>query len=90
MTKHTTAWQHFDLARQPALPLACSECLEQQCASSGAPLLLETSTQAQTVKPLVISVVFGLFSATVLVLLVLPAFYAILDDLRSPGRSQET
>ncbi len=45
------------------------------------PLLLETSTQAQTVKPLVISVVFGLFSATVLVLLVLPAFYAILDDL---------
>lgn len=46
-----------------------------------APLLLETSTQAQTVKPLVISVIFGLFSATVLVLLVLPAFYAILDDL---------
>ena len=45
------------------------------------PLLLETSTQAQTVKPLVISVVFGLFSATVLVLFVLPAFYAILDDL---------
>lgn len=47
------------------------------------PLLLETSTQAQTVKPLVISVVFGLFSATVLVLIVLPAFYAILDDLRA-------
>ncbi|MEI4233919.1 efflux RND transporter permease subunit [Roseovarius sp. D22-M7] len=55
-----------------------------------APLLLETSTQAQTVKPLVISVVFGLFSATVLVLLVLPAFYAILDDLRPSRRSQET
>ncbi len=47
-----------------------------------APLLLETSTQAQTVKPLVISVVFGLLSATLLVLLVLPAFYAILDDFR--------
>lgn len=45
------------------------------------PLLAETSTQAQTVKPLVISVVFGLFSATVLVLIVLPAFYAILDDM---------
>lgn len=44
------------------------------------PLLLETSTQAQTLKPLVISVVFGLFSATVLVLVVLPAFYAILGD----------
>ncbi|WP_288938587.1 efflux RND transporter permease subunit [uncultured Roseovarius sp.] len=47
-----------------------------------APLLLETSIQAQTVKPLVISVVFGLLSATLLVLLVLPAFYAILDDFR--------
>lgn len=45
------------------------------------PLLLETSTQAQTLKPLVISVVFGLLSATVLVLIVLPAFYAILGDL---------
>jgi multidrug efflux pump subunit AcrB len=45
------------------------------------PLLLETSTQSQTLKPLVISVVFGLFSSTVLVLVVLPAFYAILGDL---------
>ncbi len=46
-----------------------------------APLLFETSTQAQTLKPLVISVVFGLLASTVLVLVVLPAFYAILDDL---------
>jgi multidrug efflux pump subunit AcrB len=45
------------------------------------PLLAETSTQAQTLKPLVISVVFGLLSATLLVLLVLPALYAILGDL---------
>ncbi|TDE37924.1 efflux RND transporter permease subunit [Antarcticimicrobium sediminis] len=45
------------------------------------PLLMETSTQAQTLKPLVISVVFGLFSSTLLVLIVLPAFYAILGDL---------
>jgi multidrug efflux pump subunit AcrB len=45
------------------------------------PLLLETSTQAQTLKPLVISVVFGLFSSTILVLIVMPAFYAILGDL---------
>lgn len=45
------------------------------------PLLLETSTQAQTLKPLVVSVVFGLLSATLLVLIVLPALYAILDDL---------
>ncbi len=46
-----------------------------------APLLLERSTQAQSLKPLVISVVFGLFSSTLLVLVVLPAFYAILGDL---------
>ncbi len=45
------------------------------------PLLAETSTQAQTLKPLVISVVFGLLVSTVLVLMVLPSFYAILDDL---------
>jgi multidrug efflux pump subunit AcrB len=50
-----------------------------------APLLLETSTQAQTLKPLVISVVFGLLAATVLILVVLPAFYAALEDLRSAG-----
>jgi len=47
-----------------------------------APLLLETSTQAQTLKPLVISVVFGLLAATVLILVVLPAFYAALEDIR--------
>lgn len=55
------------------------------------PLLAETSTQAQTVKPLVISVVFGLLSASALVLLVLPAFYSILADfgLTSQTRSQK-
>ncbi|WP_108482042.1 efflux RND transporter permease subunit [Oceaniglobus ichthyenteri] len=51
-----------------------------------APLLLETSTQAQTLKPLVIAVVFGLLAATVLILVVLPAFYAVLHDLR-PGHA---
>ncbi|MCB2137435.1 MAG: hypothetical protein KDE08_16080, partial [Rhodobacteraceae bacterium] len=48
------------------------------------PLLLETSTQAQTLKPLVISVVFGLLAATVLILVILPAFYAVLADMREP------
>lgn len=47
-----------------------------------APLLLESSTQAQTLKPLVIAVVFGLLSATVLILIVRPAFYAVLEDIR--------
>ncbi|MEA3642720.1 MAG: efflux RND transporter permease subunit [Lamprobacter sp.] len=46
-----------------------------------APLLAETSSQADAIKPLVISVVFGLLSATVLVLLVIPALYVLLDDL---------
>ncbi|MHA1547428.1 MAG: efflux RND transporter permease subunit [Alphaproteobacteria bacterium] len=45
------------------------------------PLLAETSLQAQVLKPLVISVVFGLLTSTILVLLVLPAAYAILHDL---------
>jgi len=53
------------------------------------PLLAETSTQAQTVKPLVISVVFGLLSATVLVLIVLPALYAILGDLGARDARRE-
>lgn len=55
-----------------------------------APLLIETSTQAQTLKPLVISVVFGLMTSTVLVLMVLPALYSILDDfgLARAGRQE--
>lgn len=50
-----------------------------------APLLAETSTQAQTLKPLVISVVFGLLASTLLILVVVPSLYAILDDLRLTG-----
>lgn len=45
------------------------------------PLLMETSTQAMAVIPLVISIVFGLVVSTILILLVLPALYAILEDL---------
>ncbi len=44
------------------------------------PLLAETSTQAAAIKPLVISVVFGLLTSTVLVLLVMPALYVLFDD----------
>lgn len=50
------------------------------------PLLAETSTQAAAIKPLVISVVFGLLTATVLVLLVIPALYVLLDDRGWAGR----
>ncbi|NYZ16474.1 efflux RND transporter permease subunit [Azospirillum sp. RWY-5-1] len=45
------------------------------------PLLFETSLQAQTLIPLITSISFGLLSATVLITLVVPAFYGILDDL---------
>ena len=45
------------------------------------PLLSETSLQAQVLVPLVASVVFGMMSSTVLLLLVLPAAYAIMEDL---------
>ncbi|MEL6336484.1 MAG: efflux RND transporter permease subunit, partial [Pseudomonadota bacterium] len=45
------------------------------------PLLMETSLQAQVLIPLVTSLAFGLMATTLLVLFVVPAFYAILDDL---------
>ena len=45
------------------------------------PLLSETSLQAQILIPLVASVVFGMISSTLLLLLVLPAAYAIMEDL---------
>lgn len=44
------------------------------------PLLAETSTQAASIKPMVISVVFGLLSATILVVIVIPALYVLFDD----------
>jgi len=44
------------------------------------PMLLERSLQAQVLVPLVTSLAFGLFTATVLVLVAVPALYAILHD----------
>ncbi|WOT06462.1 efflux RND transporter permease subunit [Shewanella youngdeokensis] len=44
------------------------------------PLLLETSTQALVLQPLVVSMVFGIFASTSLVLFMVPACYAILED----------
>jgi len=45
------------------------------------PLLTETSLQAQVLIPLVASVVFGMVSSTLLLVLVLPSAYAIMEDL---------
>ncbi|MPQ93371.1 efflux RND transporter permease subunit [Thioclava sp. JE_KL1] len=44
------------------------------------PLLLETSTQAQFLRPIVASLAFGLSAATVLSLFVTPAILAVLED----------
>ena len=44
------------------------------------PLLFETSLQAQILVPIVTSVVFGMLSSTFLLLIVLPAAYAIMED----------
>jgi len=45
------------------------------------PLLAEKSLQAQLLIPLATSIVFGLMASTVLVLIVIPCLYTILDDL---------
>ena len=45
------------------------------------PLLAERSLQAQVLIPLAVSIVFGLLASTVLVLLVIPSLYVILDEL---------
>ena len=45
------------------------------------PLLFETSTQALILVPLVTSIVFGMLTSTMLIMLVLPAVYAIMEDL---------
>ena len=45
------------------------------------PLLLETSTQAQFLIPLVASLVFGLLSATIFSLFLVPAVCVILDEM---------
>ncbi|MCP5067414.1 MAG: efflux RND transporter permease subunit [bacterium] len=55
------------------------------------PLLAERSLQAQILIPLAISIVFGVLASTVLVLIVIPALYAILADfkLNEPHRDHE-
>lgn len=44
------------------------------------PLLLEKSLQAQVLIPIAVSICFGLLASTLLILLVLPALYVILND----------
>lgn len=46
------------------------------------PILMERSSQAQSVMPMAVSLCFGLLFATVLTLFVVPALYLMLNDLR--------
>ena len=45
------------------------------------PLIFETSLQAQFLKPMAVTIVFGLMGATVIVLILVPSLLAIQDDL---------
>jgi multidrug efflux pump subunit AcrB len=54
------------------------------------PLMFEQSLQAQILIPLAISIIFGLSSSTVLVLLVIPCLYMILDDLGFTATIEES
>ncbi|GAB4151213.1 MAG: efflux RND transporter permease subunit [Planctomycetota bacterium] len=58
------------------------------------PIILETSFQAQIVKPIAVSIAFGLAGTTLLVLIVVPCFYIILADfglatLSHEGRTEQ-
>ena len=46
------------------------------------PLMFETSLQAQFLLPMAITMVFGLATATLLVLFLVPAFVGLGDDVR--------
>ncbi|MEO1333698.1 MAG: efflux RND transporter permease subunit, partial [Myxococcota bacterium] len=51
------------------------------------PLMFETSQQAQTLIPIATSIVFGTLTSTVLVLVVLPSAFGILDDFGLYGKT---
>lgn len=51
------------------------------------PMMFETSLQAQFLKPMVLTLVFGLIATTLLVLFVVPALIAIIEDFRDRTRS---
>jgi multidrug efflux pump subunit AcrB len=51
--------------------------------------MLETSTQAQFVIPMAISISFGIVFATVITLFLIPCLYVIQDDLVSKFKRTE-
>lgn len=55
------------------------------------PLLSETSLQAQVLIPIAVSIAYGLMASTLMILIVIPCFYAIADDfgLTAPIEMQQ-
>jgi multidrug efflux pump subunit AcrB len=53
------------------------------------PLLMEKSLQAQVLIPLATSLAFGLVTATIAALFIVPSVYTILDDLGWLGAVEE-
>jgi hydrophobic/amphiphilic exporter-1 (mainly G- bacteria), HAE1 family len=53
------------------------------------PILMETSLQAQFLIPMATSLSFGIMMSTVLVLILVPSFYCILDILFKIGPRPE-
>ena len=53
------------------------------------PIIFERSLQAQVVIPMAISLAFGILFATVITLLLVPALYVILDDIKSVFRRRK-
>jgi predicted RND superfamily exporter protein len=47
------------------------------------PLLMETSVQSKLVIPMAVSLAFGVLFATLISLLIVPAHYLILEDLKA-------
>jgi multidrug efflux pump subunit AcrB len=54
------------------------------------PLTFESSLQAIVLIPLALSIVFGMLTSTVLVLLVIPCLYVVLDDLGLAAKLDES
>ncbi|OYP34343.1 efflux RND transporter permease subunit [Rhodopirellula sp. MGV] len=52
------------------------------------PLMFETDLQAQVLIPIAISICFGLFASTTLVLLVIPAMYVLLADFGLAAKAE--
>ena len=54
------------------------------------PLLLNRSVQAQFLIPMAISLSFGVLFSTLVTLLIVPATYLVLDDLKGLLKRRET